>query len=212
MGVFDDKVREQTKGILEEMKEPLELLFFTQEKECELCGTAAEFVDELTGLDDRLHLEKKDFLRDKELAQQLGIHHVPAIALRRAGEERYPIRYFGVPGGYEFGAFLRTLVLLSAGKGDERVNAAEVRAIEKPVNLKVFVLVTCPSCPVMVFLANTLASMNGAISTEIIEANTFEDLAGRFTVGTVPKIVINDTAEVVGVLPPRELLKKIQGV
>lgn len=211
MGLFDDKIKDQTKSILAEMKDPVEMLFFTREEDCELCGTADEFVDEVTALDTRLLLEKRDVLKDKELAQRLGIHHVPAIALRRSGDDDYRIRYFSIPGGHEFGAFLRTLVLLSTGEGDETVDADEVRAIEGQVNLKVFVLVTCPSCPVMAFLANTLAAMNPAISTEIIEANTFEDLTTRFTVGTVPKIVINDTVEVVGVLPPRELLSKIRG-
>jgi protein-disulfide isomerase len=61
----------------------------------------------------------------------------------------------------------------------------------------------------MAYLGGAMAHANPKITTEIIEANTFVDLSTRFTVGSVPKIVINDTVEVVGVLPPEELVRKI---
>jgi hypothetical protein len=42
-----------------------------------------------------------------------------------------------------------------------------------------------------------------------VDANTFPDLASRFQVGTVPKVVINETAEVVDLVPAATLIEKI---
>ncbi len=209
MGLFNEKVISQTKDLLKEMRDPITLTSFSQEMTCEPCSSADAFIEELAAVDDRLRLEKKDFLRDRELAEGMGIHHIPALVLHRPDDGRPAVRYYGVPAGYEFGAFLRVLVLFSNGRVTEKVDPALLDGVGKDINLKVFVLVTCPSCPVMAHLCATLAFMSPRITTEIIEANTFVDLSTRFSVGAVPKIVINDTLEVVGVLPPQELVRRI---
>jgi len=209
MGMFTDTVRAQTKDVLREMTEPVSLMYFSQEIECEPCGSATEFVEELATLDDRIFLEKKDFLKDRELAQSLGIHHIPAFALAAPGGRR-PLRYYGLPSGYEYGAFLRVLVLYSTGKVVEKISPEQLLGIEKEVNLKVFVLVTCPSCPVMAYQGASLAWLSPKITTEIIETNSFADLANRFSVSSVPKVVINDTVEMTGVPPPEELIAALK--
>jgi glutaredoxin-like protein len=204
MGMFNDSVRAQTKEVLGEMCDPVGLTYFSQEIECDPCGTATQFLEELAGLDERIVLTKKDFLKDRELAEKMDIHHIPAFALSAPGG-RFPLRYYGIPSGYEFGAFLRALVLYSTGTVVEKIDTARLEGIDKEINIKVFVLVTCPSCPVMAYLAATLAWLSPKITTEIIETNGFVDLSNRFSVSTVPKIVINDTVEMTGVIPPEEL-------
>jgi alkyl hydroperoxide reductase subunit AhpF len=190
MTLFSEDVIRQTREVLKGLRDPVTLTAYSQKTDCDPCAAADAFAEELTAIDDRLLLEKKDFLQEKELAEKVGIHHVPALVLHRPGDGRPAVRYYGVPGGHEFGALLRVLV-------------------QKDINLKVFVLTTCPSCPVMAHLGAALAYHSPRITTEIIEANTFVDLAERFTVGTVPKIVINDAEELVGILPPEELVRRI---
>jgi glutaredoxin-like protein len=210
MGLFSDKVVEETKQVLGGMTEPVRMTYFTQEAECDHCTATTRFIDEFTALDERLTVERKDFLGDGELARQMGVHHVPALLLHRPADGRPAVRYYGLPGGYEYGAFLKTLVLFSSGRFDQPLEKASLDLIDRDINLKTFVLATCPSCPVMVYLVNGLAYLSSRVTAEIIEANTFVDLATRFTVGAVPKIIINETAEVVGVLPPEELIRRIR--
>jgi glutaredoxin-like protein len=207
--MFNEKVIEQAREVLKQMRDPLELTYFSQEVECESCASMSSFVDELDRLDDRLRISRKEFVQDRELAAEMGVHHIPALVVHHPGDGRAAVRYYGLPGGYEFGSFLRILVLFSSGAKADSFDPETVAAIAKEVNLKVFVLTTCPACPVMAYLGGAMAHANPKITTEIIEANTFVDLSTRFTVGSVPKIVINDTVEVVGVLPPEELVRKI---
>ena len=207
--MLNEKVIEEAREVLKKMREPLDLTYFSQELECESCASMSSFVDELDRLDDRLRISRKEFVEDRELAAGMGVHHIPALVLHHPVDGRAAVRYYGLPGGYEFGAFLRVLVLFSAGEKADSFDPASVAAIKKEVNLKVFVLTTCPACPVMAYLGGAMAHGNAKITAEIIEANTFVDLSTRFTVGSVPKIIINDTVETTGVLPPGELVRKI---
>ena len=48
------------------------------------------------------------------------------------------------------------------------------------------------------------------VTADVIEAMEFPDLARRYAVRGVPKIVINDRAEFVGALPEAEYLAQIR--
>jgi glutaredoxin-like protein len=209
MAMFSEKVLRETKEVLRDLKAPVTLTFFSREKDCGHCSQMETFAGELTAVDDRLKLEKRSLGRDGELAAKLGIHQAPALVLTHPHDDRVPVRYYGLPGGYEFGALLRILVLFSTGTLAERIESSSLEGLTKDVNIKTFVLTTCPSCPTMAYLTAALAFVSPRLTTEIIEANTFTDLAARFSVSTVPKVVINDSVEITGVLPPSELIAKI---
>ena len=209
MTMFNEKVLRETKEVLGGLKAPVALTFFAREKDCGHCSQVDAFAEEIIAVDDRLKLVKKDLGQDGELAAKLGIERAPALVLAHPHEDRSPVRYFGLPGGYEFGAFLRVLVLFSTGTMAERIEVSSLEKLKKDVNIKTFVLTTCPSCPAMAYLTAALAFVSPHVTTEIIEANTFADLAARFSVSTVPKIVINDSVEITGVLPPSQLIAKI---
>jgi hypothetical protein len=48
------------------------------------------------------------------------------------------------------------------------------------------------------------------VTADVIEAMEFPDLAGRYRVRGVPKIVINDTAEFVGALPEQQYTAQVK--
>lgn len=61
----------------------------------------------------------------------------------------------------------------------------------------------------MVYLCNSVAAANPLVTSEIIDAAAFPDLAAQFKVGVVPKVLINDAVEVLDVVPAAELIAKI---
>ncbi|HWR98344.1 MAG TPA: hypothetical protein VN317_07965 [Candidatus Methanoperedens sp.] len=141
MPLLSAKVVAETKSILAAMREPVRMTCVTQ-AECHACRHVVELAGEVAALSPALQFEVKDLLADAAEAARLGVSRIPALALRRAGEERVPVIYLGLPSGHEFGAFLRALLVLSTGQGLPGVDAAAVAAITKPVDLKVFVLAT----------------------------------------------------------------------
>jgi protein-disulfide isomerase len=56
-----------------------------------------ELLEELTGISDKLHLIVKDFVRDEQEAQNLGITHIPTFVLQ--GHTKGAVRDFGIPAG-----------------------------------------------------------------------------------------------------------------
>src|SRR5690606_21462079 len=85
-----------------------------------------------------------------------------------------------------------------------------IKAIDKPVNIKVFVTLSCPHCPGAVQTAHRLAMLNPNIKGEMIEAQTFYELSNKYQVSGVPKIVINDKYELLGNQPVENFLKEIE--
>jgi glutaredoxin-like protein len=208
MPLLNEKVTAETRQILAGLRDPVRMTCFTQ-AECHSCGHVVELAGEVAALSPHLRLVTMDFVAAAAEASRLGVHRVPALVLAREGEERAPVRYYGLPAGHEFGAFLRTLILLSTGSGMPGVDAAAVAPIVGPRGLKVFVLAACPRCPEMVYLCNSIAVFSPLVTVDVIDANAFPDLVSRFKVGAVPKVVIDDTVEVLDVVPAAALIAKI---
>lgn len=139
MALLNEKVAADTKIILSGMRDPVRLTCFTR-PDCHVCGHVVDLSEEVAALAPALRLEVKDLVADADEAARLGVPRAPALVLRRAGEERVPVRFFGLPASHEFGAFLRTLLALSAGRWMPGVDAASVPAITRPAELTVFVL------------------------------------------------------------------------
>ncbi len=210
MPLLNDQVRAETGKILAAMRDPVVMTCFT-EAECHPCAHVLELAEEVEALAPApaLRLEVRDLLAHAEEAARLGVTRVPALALARAGAQRVPIRYLGLPAGHEFGAFLRTLLLLSTGAGMPGVDAAAVAPIVRPARLQLFVLAACPRCPEMALLCNSIAVASPLVTAEIIDADSFPDLVARFAVGAVPKTIINESVELTDVVPAASLIARI---
>jgi len=59
-------------------------------------------------------------------------------------------------------------------------------------------------------LAHQLAVESSHVTADVIEAQEFPDLARRYAVRGVPKIVINDSVEFVGALPETEYVAYVR--
>ena len=75
-----------------------------------------------------------------------------------------------------------------------------------------FVTLSCPHCPGAVAKAHQLAMLNEHVQGEMIEANTFQELSTKYNVSGVPKIVINDSIELLGDQPMEEFLNRIESL
>lgn len=208
MPLLNEQVTAETRRVLADLREPVRMTCFS-EPECHACRNVVELAGEVAALSPLLRLEMRDFAADAQEVARLGIARVPALALAREGAERVPICYYGLPAGYEFGAFLRTLVLLSTGRGAPGVDEATVAPIVSPATLRVFVLAACPRCPEMAYLCNSVAAASPLVTAEIVDASAFPDLVARFQVGAVPKVVINEKLHLTDVVPAAVLVEKI---
>lgn len=203
---------EQKQHVKEELEKNLQgsvrLIVFTQETECQFCKQTRELAEEVATLTDKIIVEVYDFVKDNEKAKEYGIDKVPAIAI--VGNKNYGIRIYGLPYGYEFNAFIETIISVSKGTTDlSEETKQKLKTIDKPVHIQVFVTLTCPFCPMVTSLAHKFAIENDLIRADMIEAAEFPHLAQKYSVMGVPKVVINDQIEFVGALPEENFLQQV---
>jgi glutaredoxin-like protein len=199
----------------ERMPDDVTLTYFTQHEsklvvpgqECALCAETRQILQEVTELSDQVHLKVKDFVRDEDAAQELGVERIPAFVLD--GNARGKVRFFGIPSGYEFATLVEDLLDVSTGTTDlsEKTRTA-LDEVDQDLHIQVFVTPTCPYCPLAARLAHKLAVENPHVTADVIEAMEFPDLVQRYSLYGVPKTIINDRVEVEGALREPQFMQR----
>ncbi len=140
--LLSENDRRRVKQMLGAMTSPVRLVFFTQSLSCDTCLPARQILDELGALTDKLSIDERNFVLDKDAAAALGVDRVPAIAVM-AGERDTGIRFVGVPAGYEFSALIDAVVAASTGdSGLSEASRLRLRDVTSPVRIQVVVTPT----------------------------------------------------------------------
>jgi glutaredoxin-like protein len=229
---------EEDRAILEErfsqeMDREVELLFFSrgsyhqqeviefpaemagedQDLIPQACGISYQLYREVAALSPRLTLTLQDLDTPAGLqaALDLGLDPLmlPAMAFRAesmAGRSRF----LGIPVGYEFATLIENVIDLSRNASNlSSETRAALAALNQPAQIRVFVTPTCSFCPSAVRMAHQMAMFSPHITADIIEANEFQELAERFYVYGVPKIIVNEKVEFEGAVPEKVFLSKV---
>lgn len=209
MSLIPNEHREHIRSELDEkMEKPVKLIMFTQEIECKFCAETRQLIQEMAALNEKIQVEIYDFVANSEKAKEYGVDKVPAIVI--VGEKDYGVRFYGLPHGYEFQTLIEVLTNVSKGKTDLSDKTKEMlKEIKTPVHIQVFVTLTCPYCPTVASIAHKFAIENDLIKADVIDAGEFPHLGHKYGIMGVPKTVINEKIEFVGVLPEDLFLEHI---
>ncbi len=195
----DDKKELLRNDFKEKLVDPVKIVMFTQEIECRFCSDTRQLVQDIATISDKIKVEVYDFLTDATKAKEYGINKIPALAI--VGTQDYGVRIYGIPYGYELQTLIEAIVNVSRGRGKTDLSdktkqiLSEVKA---PVHIQVFVTLTCPHCPTAAAVAHKLAIESDMVKADIIETSEFPDLAMKYNVIGVPKIIINEKVEFTG--------------
>jgi len=194
--------------------------FFTQKETpllvpgrqpCQYCRPTRQMLEELAALTDRISLRQHIFEDDKEAVAQYRVERIPAIVLH--GSDGHWLKYYGLPGGYEFVTLIETIVDISRGTNYlSDKTRKRLRKLKRDVRIQVFVTPACPHCPQMARLAYHMALESPRISAEVIEANEFPELSQRHQVRAVPTTVIDDKMSFSGAVPDDVLVDIMERV
>ncbi|WP_430883139.1 protein disulfide oxidoreductase [Fusibacter sp. JL216-2] len=213
MALLNDELREQLKGILNQMKDQVNVALFTTTETCETCEDTKAFMEEVSNVSDKVVLNQYDIIENKDMADKLGISLTPSIVLLDKDHKDNGIRFNGIPAGHEINSFITGLIEVS-GAGEELPEdfRARLDKVDKPVHIKVFVTLGCPHCPGAVSKAHKLALENENITAEMIESQTFFSEAEKYDVSGVPKIIINEDHDIVGNQPIESFMEVIEAL
>jgi alkyl hydroperoxide reductase subunit AhpF len=145
MPLLDESTRGEVQKILEDMDQPVRLVMFTQGHggvpECHTCSEDRELAEEIASLNEKIHLEVRDFVADAALAEKMQVDKIPALAILNDGPtpRDYGIRLYGVPAGFEFSTLIEDLLLVSKQQHGLTANTMqEISKIREPVHIQVF--------------------------------------------------------------------------
>jgi glutaredoxin-like protein len=137
MALLNEKIRKEVRAALADVKQPVTLKVFTQTFECDYCKETRELVEEVAAQSPNVSVEVYDFIEDSKVAASYAIDKVPAVAI--VGKKDYGIRLYGIPAGYEFGALIEDIKLVSAGDSALLPETrAMVAKLTKPIRIQVF--------------------------------------------------------------------------
>jgi glutaredoxin-like protein len=210
MALLNEELQGQLKEVFSAMKNEVTLAVFTKKGDCYSCEETVSFMKEIEALSDKIHLETLDLEENSDRAKAYNVEMVPSIVMLDAEKNHRGVKFNGIPAGHEINSFIPGILEVSgAGESLPEEFMSQLATVKKPVNIKVFVTLSCPHCPGAVQKAHKLALENEFIDAEMIEAQTFDEISNKFNVSSVPKIVINDQYELIGNQPLEAFLEEI---
>lgn len=220
----DEETKEIIREILSQMKNTVEVLFFTSNtcgnRDTNWCVPTEELLDLLAGLapPGKLVVRKIRYEEDSNAFVKYNVepNRVPVIYLLDGA-----IRYLGAPLGEEVRAFIETIVRISVGETKLRPRTkkgleALANSGGKRVEVMTVVTPSCPYCPYAVLMANMFAyDSKGRVISTTVEAYEESDIADMYQVSAVPTVILRredqnvGNVEFIGVPPESDLLKKV---
>jgi alkyl hydroperoxide reductase subunit F len=175
--MLDDTLKEQLRGYLERLVQPIELLASLDEGEAS--QELLALLETIAALSDKISLARQPDAR------------TPSFAIRRAGTD-VQVRFAGIPLGHEFTSLV--LALLQVGGHPPKVEQAtidQVVALEGEYRFETFMSLHCQSCPDTVQALNLMAVLNANVQHVAIDGALFQEEVERREVMSVPTVFLN---------------------
>ncbi len=179
-GLFTAQMRRQLEQVFERMEKKLLLKLELDDRP--IARELEQFITALAAM-----TEKLDVLVEQAATE------APCVRICTGDGKETGLAFHGVPGGHEFTSFVLGLYN-AAGPGQALSEELrqQIMAIQKPVNMKILVTLSCNQCPDLVVAAQRIAAENRYITAEVYDIRHFEGLKNRYRVMSVPCLVINE--------------------
>ena len=207
--LLNDALRGQIAGILGRTENNVTLVTIVDPanaKSIEL----RDLVMDIANLGDKLEAIVKTKGEDVALEEKVNADKFPVVALLDQDGNYAGVKFHGVPGGHELNSFLLAIYNL-AGPGqalDAQVLEA-IKSLDKKVNIKVAVSLSCHLCPDVVVSAQRIAIENPNVEAEMLDIANFPELKTKHKVMSVPCMIVNDEKIAFGSKSIQEMLNLI---
>ena len=179
--LFSYDIINQLNAVFNKMENPLLLKVYLDNRS--VSNNLKTYMEELAKLTNKISLE---------------IHHgdnpeYPYVSVCKSSGEETGIAFHGVPAGHEFTSFVLGLYNAS-GKGQQidSITLEKIQQINKKIDLKIIVSLSCTMCPELVVACQKIASLSQNVKAHVYDVSHFESLKSKYNVMSVPCLVAND--------------------
>jgi alkyl hydroperoxide reductase subunit AhpF len=140
--LLNEQIVDQVQQVFEQLKEPVEVLYFGSQQNCEYCDDTLQLVEEVTAISPKLGVRRYDLQADAEIARLYNVDKAPGLVIAAKDGNQlidYGVRYAGIPSGHEFSTLIHDLVLVSGrDSGLDEQTRAFLKGLTQPVLLQVY--------------------------------------------------------------------------
>ena len=114
--LLNDDIIKQIREVFNGLKNPVHVMFFGSQKNCDYCNDTRQLVEEVTALSDLLSIEIYDIDADGDLAEKYNVDKAPGLVIAaKEGDQitDFGVRLAGIPSGHEFTSLIQDIVLVS---------------------------------------------------------------------------------------------------
>lgn len=199
-GLFTEDMIAQLNTIFDRMASNLKLKLYLDDRE--VSSELKHYMEALSELTDKISTEI--------VSEDDGTLR-PCVKVAYEDGTYTGLAFHGAPGGHEFTSFVLGLYN-AAGPGQalEEDVVQRIEAIDKDVDIKLIVSLTCTVCPDLVVAAQRIAAASKKVNVEVFDINHFGELKDKYQIMSVPCMLIDDKKPVFGKKDIRQLLSLIE--
>jgi glutaredoxin-like protein len=144
--LLNDDIVKQIREVFDGLKNPVHIMFFGSQLDCQYCDDTRQLIEEVAALSDLMSLEIYDMEADADLAARYHVDKAPGVVIAaKEGDQvtDFGVRLAGIPSGHEFTSLIQDIVLVS--NRDSGLNPQTrkfLKGLDKPILLQVFVTPT----------------------------------------------------------------------
>ncbi|GAL11497.1 alkyl hydroperoxide reductase protein F [Vibrio astriarenae] len=195
--MLDQAMKQQLKAYLENLKTNVDLVLSLDESETanKLDGLAQD----IASLTDKISVKRDDHASDRKPVMQVI-----------SAEKGTAIGFAGLPMGHEFTSLV--LALLHSGGHPIKLEAEvieQIKQLDQPLNVEIFISLSCQNCPEVVQAFNMMSAINPLINATMIDGAAFQDEVKQRDIMAVPSVFINGELFGQGRMSLAEILNKV---
>lgn len=215
-----EETDEEDAFITSDMKEKLEPIFSRMEKKVkvvtildhskEVSNEVKGFAGEISNLTDKISVEIYEKGENPRLEEAANIDLYPALVICSEENEYLGVAFHGVPGGHEFNSFI--LALYNASGPGQKIDLEllnRIKDFNKKVDIKIAISLSCTMCPEVVTGAQRIALENKNVTARMLDLAHYEEIKKKYSIMSVPCMIINDEKVVFGRKSIEDILKEI---
>ena len=209
-GFLNEEISSQIREVFNKMEKEVTLVTIVDEdvkKSLEL----KEVLEEISALGEKVRLEVHKKGENPEKEEKINADKFPVVALLDNDGKYRGVKFHGIPGGHELNSFVMAIYNL-AGPGQELSPEIieNIKGIDKKINVKVGISLTCHHCPEVVIATQRMAIENENIEAEMIDVLQFADIRIKHNIMSVPAIIINDSEVYFGAKKIEEIIELLK--
>ncbi len=190
---LDDELRQQLVAVVDRFENPVEIIVFKDPNNEESANIENAVKDIASISPEKLKFSSYNEGENKELETKVKVTRTPTIAILDKDGNYTGLKYSSLPSGHELNSFILGLYNV-AGPGQKVATESleKIEKINKPINIKIGISLSCTKCPKTVQATQRIATLNKNVEMEMINIFTFQDFKNRYDIMSVPAIIVDD--------------------